>query len=155
MKPADIHRQLCEVYGEHAISDSMIRRWVRHFNEVRENVYYDPRSGRPSVVNKDLMRAMEEKIQENRRFTISSVSPHFPQISPSLLDEIVSEKLRFRKLCSRWVPKVLTDEHKLNKRRSMLSRSVVMLHDNVRPHTAATTQDLMATFGWEQFDHPP
>jgi histone-lysine N-methyltransferase SETMAR len=22
-------------------------------------------------------------------------------------------------------------------------------------HTAATTQDLIATFGWEQFDHPP
>jgi hypothetical protein len=26
MKPADIHRQLCEVYGEHAVSDSMVRR---------------------------------------------------------------------------------------------------------------------------------
>jgi hypothetical protein len=25
MKPANIHRQLCEVYGEHAISDSMVR----------------------------------------------------------------------------------------------------------------------------------
>jgi hypothetical protein len=30
-----------------------------------------------------------------------------------------------------------------------------MLHDNVRPHTASATQDLIATFGWEQFDHPP
>jgi histone-lysine N-methyltransferase SETMAR len=29
-----------------------------------------------------------------------------------------------------------------------------MLHDNVHPHTAATTQDLITTFGWEQFDHP-
>jgi hypothetical protein len=33
IKPADIHCQLCEVYGEHAISDSVVRRWVRHFNE--------------------------------------------------------------------------------------------------------------------------
>jgi hypothetical protein len=31
----------------------------------------------------------------------------------------------------------------------------VMVHDNARPHTAAATQDLMVTFGWEQFDHPP
>jgi hypothetical protein len=30
-----------------------------------------------------------------------------------------------------------------------------MLRDNVHPHTAAATQDLIATFGWEQFDHPP
>jgi hypothetical protein len=39
MKPADIHRQLCEVYGEHAMSDSMVRRWMRRFNEEHENVH--------------------------------------------------------------------------------------------------------------------
>jgi uncharacterized protein YutD len=30
-----------------------------------------------------------------------------------------------------------------------------MLRDNACPHTAAARQDLIATFGWEQFDHPP
>jgi hypothetical protein len=30
-----------------------------------------------------------------------------------------------------------------------------MLNDNARPHTAAASQDLNATFGWEQFDHLP
>jgi hypothetical protein len=74
VKPADIHRQLCEVYGEHAVSDSMVWRWVRHFNEGRKNVHDDLQSGRRSVVNEDLVRAVEEKIQENRRFTISSLS---------------------------------------------------------------------------------
>jgi hypothetical protein len=44
---------------------------------------------------------------------------------------------------------------KWNNRRGMLSQGVVMLHDNARPHTTATTQDLIATFGWEQFDHFP
>jgi histone-lysine N-methyltransferase SETMAR len=29
-----------------------------------------------------------------------------------------------------------------------------MLHDNACPRTAAATQDLIATFGWEHFDHP-
>jgi hypothetical protein len=37
----------------------------------------------------------------------------------------------------------------------MLSRGVVMLHDNACHHTTTTTQDLIATFGWEQFTHPP
>ena len=36
-----------------------------------------------------------------------------------------------------------------------VSRGVVMIHDNARPHTAAATQNLITTFGWEQFDHPP
>jgi hypothetical protein len=47
-----------------------------------------------------LARAVEEKIQGNRWFTISSLSLRFPQISRSLLHEIMSDKLRFRKLCS-------------------------------------------------------
>ena len=66
----------------------------------------DPRSGRPCVVNEDLVRAVEEKIRENRRFTITSLSLHVPQISRSLLHEILSDKLKFRKLCARWVPKI-------------------------------------------------
>jgi hypothetical protein len=74
MKPADIHHQLCVVYGEHDMSDSMVRKWVRHFNEGRENVHDDPRSGWPPVVNEDLVRTVEEKIQENRRSTLSSFS---------------------------------------------------------------------------------
>jgi hypothetical protein len=107
MKPADIHRQLCEVYGEHAMSDSVVRRWVSHFNEGCNYEHDDPRSGRLSVVNEDLVCTVEEKI------TISSLSLHFPQISQSLLHEIVSDKLCFRKLRSRWVPKLLMDEHKM------------------------------------------
>jgi hypothetical protein len=113
MKPADIHCQLCEMYGGHAMNDSMARRWVRHLNEGHENVHDDPRSGRPSVVNEDLVRVVEFKIQGNRRFTISSLFLHFPQISRSLLNEILPDKLHFRKLCPRWMPKMLTDEHKI------------------------------------------
>ena len=31
IQPADIHRQVCEVYGEGAMSDSMVRRRCRQF----------------------------------------------------------------------------------------------------------------------------
>jgi len=91
MTPAEIHRQLCDVYGEHVMSSSVVRRWVRLFNEGRENVHDDPRSGRPSVMNEDLVRAVEDKIRENRHFTITPLSLHFPHTSRSLLHKIVSE----------------------------------------------------------------
>jgi len=42
-------------------------------------------------VNEDLVRAVEDKIRENRRFTITPLSQHFLQISRSLLHKIVSE----------------------------------------------------------------
>jgi histone-lysine N-methyltransferase SETMAR len=261
VKPADIHRQICDVYGENTMSDGMVRKWVRQFNEGRENMHDEARSGRPSVVNDDLVRAVDSKVHEDRRFTISSLSLHFPQISRTILYEIVSDRLNYRKLCSRWVPKMLSEEHttqrpgsaltfltcyskqddeflshivtgdetwvshvtpeskrqsmecrhtsspkkpkfkqtistlkimcsvfwdrqgvllveflpksttinaacyyetlvKLrraiqNTRRSMLTRGVVLLHDNARLHTAAQTQALITSFGWEQMSHPP
>jgi hypothetical protein len=95
------------------MGDSMVRRWVRHFNERRKNVHDDLQSGQPFLVNDDLVHAVEEKIQENGRFTSSSLSLHFPQISRSLFHEIVSDKLCFQKLCSRWVPNLLTEEYKI------------------------------------------
>ncbi|KAJ4431871.1 hypothetical protein ANN_20477 [Periplaneta americana] len=77
---ADIHHQLCEVYGDDAISDGMVRRWVRKFNEVRISVHDEQHTGRPSLINDDLVRAVDEKIHEDRRFTISLLSLNFPQM---------------------------------------------------------------------------
>ena len=37
--PSEIHHQICQVYGDNAMSDSMIRKWVRMFNEGRQNVH--------------------------------------------------------------------------------------------------------------------
>jgi len=62
---AEIH-QLCDVYGEHAMSSSRVWRWVRLFNDGRKNVHDDLQSGLPSVVNEDLVCTVEEKIRENR-----------------------------------------------------------------------------------------
>uniref|UniRef100_A0A1B6GF22 Tc1-like transposase DDE domain-containing protein n=1 Tax=Cuerna arida TaxID=1464854 RepID=A0A1B6GF22_9HEMI len=42
-----------------------------------------------------------------------------------------------------------------NKRRSMLTKGIVLLRDNARPHTARQTRDLLDSFGWEVFDRPP
>jgi hypothetical protein len=50
VKPADIYRQICELYGENAMNDGMVRKWVRKLNEVRDNVHDEPRSDRPSMV---------------------------------------------------------------------------------------------------------
>ncbi|KAJ4427609.1 hypothetical protein ANN_25257 [Periplaneta americana] len=68
------------VYGDDAISDGMVRRWVRKFNEGRISVHDEQHTGRPSLINDDLVRAVDEKIHENRRFTISSLSLNFPQM---------------------------------------------------------------------------
>jgi len=72
------------------MSDGMVRKWFRMFNEGGENAHDEARSGRPSLANYDLVRKVNERVRDDRRFTISDLSLHFPQISRTLLYDIVS-----------------------------------------------------------------
>ncbi|GFW87640.1 histone-lysine N-methyltransferase SETMAR [Trichonephila clavipes] len=112
---AEIHRQISDVYGPNAMSSSKVHKWVRAFKDGRENVHDEPRSGRPSAITDDLVKAVDEKIREDRRFTISTLALEFPNVGRITLHKVVSEKLKFRKLCARWVPRLLTEEHKLKR----------------------------------------
>ncbi|GFX06281.1 histone-lysine N-methyltransferase SETMAR [Trichonephila clavipes] len=97
------------------MSSSKVRKWVRAFKDGRENVHDEPRSGRPSAITDDLVNAVDEKIREDRRLTISTLALEFPNVGRTTLHKVVSEKLKFRKLCARWVPRLLTEEHKLKR----------------------------------------
>ena len=63
----------------------------------RENVHDEARSGRPSLVNDDLVRNVNERERDDRCFTISDLSLHFPQISRTLLYDIVNSHLGGRR----------------------------------------------------------
>jgi hypothetical protein len=67
------------------------------FNEGRENVHDEARSGRPSVVKDDLVHKVNERVRDERSFTISDLSLHFSQISRPLLHDIVSSHLGYRR----------------------------------------------------------
>ena len=88
--PSEIHHQICQVYGDNAMCDGMVRKWVRMFNG-QENVHNEVRSGRPSLVNDDLVRKANERVHDDRCFTISDLSLHFPQISRTLIYDTVSK----------------------------------------------------------------
>ncbi|GBO26233.1 hypothetical protein AVEN_128578-1 [Araneus ventricosus] len=111
VKPAEIHRQHVEIYGENVMTDGMVRKWVQQFNDGSINAHDEARSGRPSVVDDVLIAKVNDKIHENSRFTIR-IHENF--------HEIVN-RLNYRKLCSRWVPKMLTDVHKTKGLRSALT----------------------------------
>ncbi|KAJ4443928.1 hypothetical protein ANN_05717 [Periplaneta americana] len=73
----------------------------RQFSEGRQSVHDEERSGRPSLINDDRVELVRQCIMENRRFTITELSSHFPQTSRSLLHEIVTKHLLFKKVGAR------------------------------------------------------
>jgi hypothetical protein len=111
-RPIETHRQLCKVYENNVMSEGGVWQWCIMFKNGHTNVYDEERSGRPTIVTDELVAKINEKIHENRHFTITVFSLEFPQISRSLLHEIVMEKLGYHKFCARWVPKLLSEDHK-------------------------------------------
>jgi len=65
--PSEIHHQICQVYGDNAMNDGMVRKWVWMFNEGQQNVHNEVWSGRPSLVNWDLVHKVNERVCDNRR----------------------------------------------------------------------------------------
>jgi len=88
--PSEIHHKICQVHGDNAMSDGMFRKWVRMFSEGRVNVHDEARSEYPPLVNDDLVRKVNERVRDDRRFTISDLSLYFPQISRTLLYDVSS-----------------------------------------------------------------
>ena len=52
--------------------------------------------------------------------TIRELHHIIPEVSKTTIHEDVTEKLGYRKLCARWVPKMLTDNHKMKQMGSAL-----------------------------------
>jgi transposase len=100
VRAIDIHRQLTAEYGEGVMNESSVRKWCRMFNEGRTNVHDGERSGRPSLITEDLKIQIDEQIRQDRRSTLDELHEKFPQISRSLLHEILNKHIGYKKkLC--------------------------------------------------------
>jgi len=98
--PSEIHHQICQVYGDNAMSDGMVGKWVQMFNKGQENMHDEAQSGRPSLVNDGMVCKVNERVSDDRHFTICDLFLYFPQISRTLLYDTVRSHLGYRKVCA-------------------------------------------------------
>jgi hypothetical protein len=109
----------------------------------RINVHSEERNDRPSVVSDDLVQSVE-KICEKQSCRISVLSCEFPQISRTLLYEIITVRLGYHKFCARWVPKTLTGAHKTQRMASAFVAFLEQYHidgDECLSHIIQVTGD--------------
>ena len=109
---AEIHLHYCGIYMPSVMNEGKVQQRVRQFQNGQTNVRDEDRSGCPSIVNGDLADKGNNKIGENCQFIISELSLCFPQISRTLLCEIVADRLHYHTVCANWVPKMHVDEPK-------------------------------------------
>ncbi|UYV65927.1 hypothetical protein LAZ67_3005901, partial [Cordylochernes scorpioides] len=253
------------VNGEGCMSIQMVRRWHSWFLKGRQNKHDDERSGRPfTATDNAAVAAVRNVVEADHSVPIDEIMIRLPpgiKIGRSSIGTIMSDVLNFCKVCARWVPRLLWENHKQQrmeaaraflemhrrdgdqlfshivtgneswvhhstpetkrqsmvwkkpeesapkkakvtisagkvmaivfwdckgvllvdylppnttvnaarycevltkfraaiklKRPGLLSRKVLLVHDNARPHAARTTQTLLENFKWEIFTHPP
>jgi histone-lysine N-methyltransferase SETMAR len=104
-----IHNELKGVLGERAMSLRSVYEWVSHFKSGRTNVLDAPRSGRPSLLDNELVARAGEFLRENRNSTLECFAEKL-EISEGTAHKIIHEHLNMRKLQTQWVPHYLTGD---------------------------------------------
>ena len=114
--PMDIHARLVEVKRkESSPSIQTVRKWVREFKEGRSECSDVQRPGRPAAVSTDEMtERIQALVHEDCRITIDQIAREL-DISHGTAWKIINEKLGMRKVTSRWVPHLLSEEQKLKR----------------------------------------
>jgi hypothetical protein len=121
MSAVEVHRELCAVYGQNVTSEGTVRQWSSMFKDGQTNIH-DERSGRPTIYSSDgLVQGADQEICERRIFTISELSCEFPQISRTVLYEIITVRLGYHRFCARWFSKMLMGAHKTQRMASAVT----------------------------------
>jgi transposase len=110
----NIHSSLTNVYGDMAVDKSTVSRWAKRLTSSEQgegNVSDLPRSGRPSTgVTPATMQRADNHIQNDRRITTRKLAAILG-IGKRSVGKIVHQ-LGYSKVCARWVPRSLTEDHK-------------------------------------------
>jgi histone-lysine N-methyltransferase SETMAR len=110
--PIDIHRELTVAYGPLAPQYSTVWKWADRFKNGRESIEDDPRSGRPVTVYSEAnIELVRQLIETNPHATYDEMESE-TSINRFTIFEIIHSALRLRKLNSRYVPHILTDENR-------------------------------------------
>jgi hypothetical protein len=92
------------VCGDEALYGTNLFEWFKPFKVGREDLQYDPRSGRPSASgNADTFANVPEMVTRYRRWALRIMADEL-NISKETIHQILHEDLRKRKMCAKFFP---------------------------------------------------
>ncbi|CAH1999878.1 unnamed protein product, partial [Acanthoscelides obtectus] len=113
---------LLSVFGNEAPHQSTITRWYKEFKRGRVSLSDDPRAGAPkTAVTQENVDAVLKLIIEDRHVTYRDFEASL-KISKTSIQKESQEELGVRKLVSRWIPHLLTEEQKAARVNCIVSR---------------------------------
>ena len=110
-----IHQMLQQVYGECALKEITVFKWIQRFREGREDPKDDASSRHPSTSrgNENIDR-VRPRVLSDRRLTVTMIAEL--RLGKSSVHTILREYLDMKKLCAKIVAKLLTPDEKLRRK---------------------------------------
>lgn len=109
---AETLEMLRKVYGGETMSEARVYEWHKRFREGREDVHDDKKTGRPlTSTTEENVEKIRVIVRQDRRMSIRLIAEQL-NIDKETVRTILTERLGMRKVCSRMVPRILTDDQK-------------------------------------------
>jgi transposase len=112
LAPNEIHSKFINVYGDSSPSFLTIKKWAAEFKHSHTSLEDDPREGRPkSATTPEIIEQVHNMVLDDRRMKVREIAETI-SISKECVGYILHEELDMKKLCARWVQRLLTADQK-------------------------------------------
>lgn len=111
---------LNDAYGDNAPRKTAVYKWYNRFENGTESVKDSVRPGRPLVTSSAVTLEIRNLLDLDRRITVREISNKL-DLSVGCIHRVIREDLNMRRLCARWIPKMLTEEQKARRVSSCVS----------------------------------
>jgi transposase len=110
----EIFQILQQAYGEDCLSCAQCDEWYRRFKSGGTSIEDDPKSGRPSTSMDDNHEKVLALNHQNHCLTVCEISKEVWTCKSSC-HQILTNKLKIRRVATKFVPRLLTDAQKENR----------------------------------------
>ena len=111
-KARETYGMLQTCFGASCMNRASVFEWHKRFKEGRESVRDDERCGRSKEDRTpELIGKIKNFMDKDRRVSIETVSAQF-DVSVEAVHTIIREELKMRKICAKFVPRVLREDQK-------------------------------------------
>jgi histone-lysine N-methyltransferase SETMAR len=112
LTPNEIHSKFIKVYGDSSHSFSTIKKLAAKFKHGRTSLEDDSCEARPeSATPPEIIEQVHDMVLDDWRMKVREIAETIG-ISKELVGYILHEELDMKKICARWVPRLLTADQK-------------------------------------------
>lgn len=113
LKPKDINRKVCDIYGEGQMSYLTVCRWVGRFKSGHQQLKDAAHTGRPiaTTTTKHNIERIRQILKKDARYTVRQLA-RMTNLPLAHVHCILKKHLGLSKINARWIPHLLTNDQK-------------------------------------------